>query len=163
VLNFVYGRVSDVRLGELIWGLLPLAGVNPPSKSQHELRALQAVGSWEIPIPWAYAVSKLVCSSNVQLARVFGISQVPVPAELIPRLNSGRVEDASHVAVRRLQASGLSSPFFHLKRIPITPQVEGLRLAASLVFPLSTSDLRHLAIRTGVIAEEKEKEVPVLE
>ena len=168
VLNFMTGRVSDRKIGELIWGLLPLTGVRLSITAARLPRAAAAATAVQSPfsdvdrpIPWAYALAKLVCSPNSQLQKVFALPSVPVPGELVTRLASGRVEEAADVARRQLQASGLSSPFFQPKRMPNTPGVEGLRLAAALVFPLSNSDLRRLAAKTWMTAEEKEASPPV--
>lgn len=157
--TYIEGAVADAELEELIHAFTWIDWNDPDT--QRVVRGLR----WrapELPAPRAYSLLKLCfwpsklpkkpASSGTESAHV-----VPEPA-LVPLLMARRIADACHVAQRRLRAHGLApidvgSSLQALREMPVDP----IRLAASLIIPLSSRAAREELIRDVTFPEREER------
>lgn len=126
--DFIEGRIDDSRFWDLLWGCLLIDWDHIQELALHDRRS----NSTNAPDA-LYAILKLCYAGK-------SLDEASVP--IVPRIHrlaaSGRGVESSRYAAQRLRASGL---------IPATSYVSGRdlvsvkRVAAALVFPLSTSDL----------------------
>ena len=133
---FLKGGVDAQRIGDLV---LPLSLVR--YKRQPE-----TVQTCEQRLPVAYAVMKLTLLPSEFICPAFGENKdIRMEPQMLAMLRAGRVKDAYRVAYRRLIASGLrplsAEPGIADRSAP------GRRLAAALLFPLSTGAHKALAER----------------
>ncbi|MCL6593431.1 MAG: type I-U CRISPR-associated protein Csx17, partial [Alicyclobacillus sp.] len=145
VMAFVQGELSDARLEELLWGLLPLSATGTLARWRPPL-APGAPPAW---LPWAVAVVKLVCTSDADVQRLLAHAsdvQLPVPPGLFQTLYSDdpqRLPRAVDLAERRLYASGLTPRLRGVATVGLAPR----RILAAVAFPLSQADLSTLLRR----------------
>ena len=157
IARFLAGETDDARLDALLAGLILLTPGRPPA----DLPPLAAADPVP-PLPRAYALLKLLFLP-FPLELPHG-SRVRIPTEpSVPALlQAGRVPEACRLAMRRLRASGLR-PLPH--RVgngrnrddawedATTANLDGRRLAAALLFPVSEREATHrlarLALRPG--------------
>lgn len=154
LIAFIYGPFNDARCADLLRGLVWAA---PARLSSGRARSRP---SWELP--FAYAVLKPICSTDVGLRRVRaidGATRLPVPPGMLARLRAsgsstdGRaIDEVVRVALARARGSGLTSPFDSstLRRAAasrIGTGVRADRLAASLLIPVGDRLLKSLINR----------------
>ncbi len=117
-------------------------------------------------LPFAYSALKPVLSTNRELSALANQKvvpancEIPVPPGLVRRLRAGRVDEAVRLAMSRCRASGLASPFdgnrFDAASTSFGVSLDGERVAAALLIPLSEFGLRSLIERA--YPPEKENE-----
>jgi CRISPR-associated protein Csx17 len=142
---FLAGAVDDVRIEDLLWGLLLVDHARPYPQP------LSRPGADAPPLPRAYALLKLLFLSGPLAKKGDEVRVRPEPS-LVPLLRAGRIGDACALAMRRLRASGLvpkphrtgTSETRDDEWIDVAGSVEARRLAAALLFPLSPRDITHL-------------------
>jgi CRISPR-associated protein Csx17 len=151
VSRFLAGEIDDYRLEEFLWGLLLI-------DSAREWRAHlgQLTKSLErsLLLPSAYSLLKLLLLPRKLSWPVGteGVSVKPEP-EILGRLRAGDVKGACQIAARRLVVSGfvpMPGPISGGRRREIEPDrhVDGVRLAASLLVPISeTAQLARMILR----------------
>ena len=111
-------------------------------------------------IPFAYSVLKPIFAPDKVLHAIAESGllppgcRAPVPPGLIPRLRHGDVVHAVRLALARMRASGVSSPF-HSARIAHVG-VAGTRLAAALLIPLDEYGLKTSLERAYPAEKESE-------
>jgi CRISPR-associated protein Csx17 len=134
VAAWLVGGLDETRLADLFAGLVHaripenFAGVN-------EYAAL----------PAAYAVLKPFFVPDgllVYLELLTSERCLPLPGEIITRLQADRVQDAVELAWRRLPAAGFPLPRYP-RTPPTTAGLDGPRLLAALAVPLTTGHLAH--------------------
>ena len=140
VAAFLDGGVDVERIADLV---LPLSFVRhcgrPETRAAIEQHA-------PLDLPAAYAVMKLTLLPGKFVCPELGEDKdISMEPQMLAMLRAGRVNDAYHVAYRRLMASGL-------RPLSDTPgiadrSVLGRRLAAALLFPLDKGAHRALAER----------------
>ncbi|MCL6636904.1 MAG: type I-U CRISPR-associated protein Csx17 [Alicyclobacillus sp.] len=146
ILAFAQGTVSDARLEELLWGLLPLSATRALTRWRSPQTAAATSPAW---LPWALAVVKLVCTPIADLERLLpaGLDlRLAVPSGLFQALYSGdplRLRHASELAERRLFASGLAPRLRGVATVGLAPR----RILAAVAFPLALSDVATLLRR----------------
>ena len=113
-----------------------------------------------LPLPFAYAALKPVVTSDCMFATLGEEKlvppkfHVPTPPGLVARLRGGNVNIAVRLALARMRASGVASPF---DSVTIAyAGTTGTRLAAALLIPLDHYGLRTLMERA--YPQEKEFE-----
>lgn len=133
VSQWLAAGVDERRLGSLLPGLalvrIPFG--TPP-----------AVGA-RLPLPMAYRVLKPMFCTNQQLRRVGLLlteQSLPLPAEIIRRLEANDVDAALGLARRRLRAYGVAEMPGSLS----AGTVNGKRLLAALMVPISEGALKSL-------------------
>ena len=153
VAEFLSTDFDDARCAALLAGLIWARPVTrqPPG----------AGASAGERLPFAYAAIKPVFTPNRDLVAVGGLAsggQVPIPPGLVARLRAGgnqvkseATDTAVRLAMARMRASGLASPFEERRWIPgasrIRSGVPGDRLAAALLIPIGTRALGSLLKR----------------
>jgi CRISPR-associated protein Csx17 len=117
------------------------------SKFNHEgfiesiqIQAPRDVSS-EPPLPPAYALLKLLFLSNGEIHFNHKKYEVKAEPRVPPLLRADRVAEAAEIAIRRIRAVGLN-PKFNADDLP---NMDGVRLAAALLIPISSSDAFTLA------------------
>lgn len=140
------------RCGQLLTGLI--------WAEAHHTSHIRSRAEWSEP-PFPYAALKPIFTPDKILEK-YGVtqlnSQIPIPPGLVARLRNGKVDDAVHIALTRMRASGVASPFSAkeasrgISRFGVG--VNGRLLAASLVIPLYKEDLRHVMKQAYYIEEE---------
>jgi CRISPR-associated protein Csx17 len=143
VAAFLAGKVDDRRLEELLWGLVAIdhrAFVKilfPPRQTES--------------LPRSYALLKLLFLPDPPIAADQG-SPLRLEPEILPLLSRGDAPAACQIAMRRLRAAGLQ-PIPHARAgrgnrdnqwLDVQMTVDTRRLAAALLFPVSTADARRL-------------------
>jgi len=158
--RFLWREVDDRRIEELLWGLVL---VRPPDESLRIERGKQCES---LPLPRSYALLKhLFMPDPYTIAEGSEpITVKPEPA-ILPLLRVNRIQEACEIAMRRLRASGLV-PMPHSR--PGTPirdaewvqsefgSVDGVRLAAALLIPISSASVKTLSdmiLRTSLEEE----------
>jgi len=146
---FLHEMTDDSRIEELLWGCI-LA--KPPSK---ELDLRFASSSSSPPIPRTYALLKhLFLPGHLELERTGEEVEIRPETAVIPLLRAGRISDACDIAVRRLRAAGvIPMPHTHAGRSgrknvwseSENSQIDGKRLAAALLIPISSQSIRTLS------------------
>ncbi|MGI8782652.1 MAG: type I-G CRISPR-associated protein Cas8g1/Csx17 [Acidobacteriota bacterium] len=155
---FLAGQVDDRRIEELLWGLVAI-------DHRKKYPDLPRYAAAPVPLPRVYALVKLLFLHRPTLLRTGragetvaefarnhtdGIRILHEP-ELIPLLRAGRLQEACSLAMRRLRSSGLV-PMPH-RRSGGNPRdddwddqlgIDGLRLAAALLFPIDSHTLTQL-------------------
>jgi CRISPR-associated protein Csx17 len=167
VLAFLDGAINDVRIAELIRGLVwvdfgMLRGFGERRGWQIALRSREP--AIQSPLPLAYAVLKPLFVPNrdlrselwnpktgelfVPLAEGASLS---VPPNLLRLLMTRRTtRDAVTSALRRCRSSGLVCPFADSM---IAAPLDGRRLAASLLIPITNHSLATVVARAFVADE----------
>lgn len=159
VVAYLEGAVSDAEIEELIHAFTWIDWNDP--ETQRVARGLRWSAPGQ-PAPRAYSLLKLCfwpsklpkgpASSGAERAHV-----VP-EASLVPLLMAGRIADACNVARRRLRAHGLAPiDIGSSLRLLREPPVDPLRLAASLIIPLSPRAARGELIRDVTFPEREER------
>lgn len=143
---FLSGSVDDARIESLLWGLM-LA-----DHTQQDLQHLPRPPADGPPLPRAYALLKLLFLPGPLATRAGAVCIRP-ESSLVPLLRAGRIGEACAVATHRLRASGLV-PMPHRRGgraiwdniwEDATGNIEAMRLAAALLFPISQSDVAYLS------------------
>lgn len=99
-----------------------------------------------LPIPATFAVLKPFFCTNAQLLRTGLLpegSQLGIPSELVRRLETGRVDAAIELALRRLRIAGIATGLRQLE----PGSISGRRLLAALLVPINDTDLKRLMRR----------------
>ncbi|MFW6080602.1 MAG: type I-U CRISPR-associated protein Csx17 [Desulfosalsimonas sp.] len=135
---FIAGRTNNRKiealLHGLVWARLPKKLAAPAETS--------ASGA----VPAAYNILKPFFTSDAALRRVQIIaedSRLPFPKELISLLKAGNIDRALEIAWRRLRAAGMQIPS-HPATPPAGPAIEGSKLLAALLIPISFKNLAAL-------------------
>ncbi len=142
---FLEGEVDDRKIEELLWGFLLVDQSRPPPPSLSRRRCETAP-----PLDRRYALLKLLFSPEPLRWKNEMISVRPEGA-ILALLRSGRVGEACALARRRLRASGLV-PMPHRpllarnqdRDVGEMPVAKSTRLAAALLFPVSSFDVDRL-------------------
>ena len=106
-------------------------------------------------LPLAYALMKPLFTplKDLRHDHMLGDDQkLPLPPELPARLSAGRCDDALTLALRRLRASGLTSPF-PPGRVT-AGGLAGERLLAALLVPLGRAGRAHLYKTAGLVPND---------
>lgn len=156
---FIHGHVDDGRLEELLWGLMLV------EHTQKDYPQIAHSVPRTTPLPRAYALLKLLFlpgalavdskgngRQKIRLARATeGAIQIKPEARVLSLLRSGRLDESTNLAVRRLHASGLRPMIGSDRRSRrieaglIDPfGISTQRLAAALLFPVSSSSIERL-------------------
>jgi CRISPR-associated protein Csx17 len=139
---FLSGSTDDARIAELLWGLCTVDASERLSLSSE--RQLPACS----PLPGAYALLKLLHLPEPIRTRRGEVQVRPEPS-VLSLLRGNRVGDACAIAVRRLRASGLVPMGCYAANGTCgdwaTPEIDGPRLAAALLIPVSRADAHRLA------------------
>ena len=150
IVAFIEGDFDDARCARLLAGLVWAQPARLPFVKQ----ALRPV------VPFAYAVLKPIFAPAVSLKVLAEKGLVPpnckfpIPPGLVSRLQSGRVEEAVHMALTRAHASGIACSFAGRK---ISQKAQtGRRLAAALLIPLDEYGLKTLMERAYPAEKENE-------
>ena len=139
---FVSGRVDDLRLGRLARGLMAVAWRRAGKVDVAEHWPNE---QWPLPMTAAsYALFRLL---YVPGHGDDAIRPDPAPLRL---LASGRLEDATRAALRRLGALGYRPKLRHLVGSPELAR----RLAAAIAFPVSGAQRTQLLRRVGKPTDE---------
>ncbi len=159
VASFLWREVDDARIEELLWGLML---VEPAIQDLH---LDFPSGEESLTIPRPYAILK-------HLFFPWPIGQTEDQQELrirpetsiLPLLRANRVGEACVIAMRRLRASGFL-PMPHARAGEASRDmewlgsqfsgVEGRRLAAALLIPISSGSLK---ILSGMVLRQTEEE-----
>ncbi len=111
--------------------------------------------------PFPYAVLKPLFTPDKTLEKAGVLptnGRMPIPSGLVARLRSGNVDKAVRMALARTRASGIESPFVAeqaSRRISrFGTGINGQLLAASLLIPLRTWDLKYVMERAYTIKQE---------
>jgi len=146
---FLAGHVVDERVNDLALGFAWVAAadktiVETPLSQQSADAARET-------LPLAYAALKPIFSSP---PKKNDEARLPMkfPPAITPLLAAGRIGEALDVAMRRARADGLPTPFSELRPVG----VDARRLLASLLFPISESDLKFCQNR-AYPSEDKER------
>ncbi len=160
VMKFIQGDVDDGRISDLIWGLLPLSASDAMKKWASTRIQRHEQQEDVLQVPWTYAVTRLVSTSDDILKRAFNLPdsfRAPMPREFLSMLASGSrggIEKATEIAARRLRVSGFGMAKEYRN---VTSQgLSGRRCAAALAFPLSYSDLKYLQRLVHAIPAQSE-------
>lgn len=97
-------------------------------------------------VPAAYNILKPFFTSDSALKRVQIIAEdnsLPFPREAISLLKAGNIDRALEIAWRRLRTAGAKIPSYPLAP-PAGPAIEGSKLLAALLIPISLNDLTTL-------------------
>ncbi len=157
---FLSGGIDERRLENLLWGLMLVRQgegvdlITYPPRFQNLL-----------PLARAFALLKLLFLPFRVPTEACEIIIKPEPA-ILPLLRAGRVAEACQIAMRRLRSSGLKPLPYRsssggnrdevwLDAVPL----DGTRLAAALLFPVSPRDIHTL--REMVFREEEVKTEPL--
>jgi CRISPR-associated protein Csx17 len=141
VAQFLAREVDDQRLAELLWGFLPVDSV----ERQGPQRAAA-------PLPRAYSLLKL-CFLPEPVEFADKNHEIKPEPAILSLLEADRVEEACEIARRRLHISGLQvlgERRANQTRSPVArglasaPQLDGRRLAAALLIPISPKAVRAL-------------------
>ena len=137
--DFIYGRVDESRLEQLLRGLILI--------NWRKVRTCSSTIKGRC-LPSAYALLKLV-----HLPVMLRDISIPYNANIAKRAWTGDMTDASRLAARRLVSSGfipMASTIYE------TPEVSK-RIAASLLIPISNRSIETLASQILRPAEETTK------
>jgi CRISPR-associated protein Csx17 len=137
---FLDGQTDDRRIAEL------LAGLACTDLSQ--LTLSEALLEFVPPLP-AYALLKpfFTSESLLRAIKIDGREWLPqdrslrLPAEIPARLASGDVGAALEIAWQRLRALGVKLPG---RKPPRTPGLDGPRLLAALMIPLTFTETKRM-------------------
>jgi len=139
---FVAGELDDMRITELLWGMMLIDHAKPYPELPHVVTEAP-------PLPRAFALLKLLFLPYRIETRV-GEIQVKPEARILALLRAGRTGEACSIAVRRLRASGFT-PMPHSRNIHRDNEwqdaVSGFdphRLAAALLIPINHYNTRQL-------------------
>lgn len=126
---FLAGSVNDERIAALAAGLAlcRMPETLPPREQNSTL------------LPAAYALLKALFTQDSVLRTLKVLSadkSLPIPPGLLRLLQADRVDAAIELAMRRLRASGVPA-IFNARNMPSGRHLDGLRLAACLLIPLS--------------------------
>ena len=149
VTAFLAGDVDDERINDLALGFAWVAPSN--DKNVKHARATRSPAASPHPLPLAYAAIKPIFSPTPKKVDTARASLKFAPT-IAPLLASGRSDEAVKAAMRRAQADGLPTPFMGSNAVGVDPR----RLLASLLFPVSESDLQFCQNR-AYPAEDKER------
>ena len=149
IASFIAGDVDDVKISELLWGLM-LVKIKPREKSEE--RDNPQIETPFTPLPRNYALLKLLFLSR-KLEIDNDENEIRLEPRIIPLLRTGRLGEACKIAMRRLRSSGVV-PMPH--RTGAQPNRDDAwdftmddkqvrRLAAALLFPISTNSAANLA------------------
>ena len=161
---FLSRAIDEQRLENLLWGLMLVrqdadAGIITSPRRFKDL----------LPLPRAFALLKLLFLPFALQTEAGEVIIKPEPS-ILPLLRAGRVAEACQIAMRRLRASGLT-PLPHrssgganrdeawLGAVPLN----GTRLAAALLFPVSPREihtLRKLVLRRKELETELPENLP---
>ncbi|MBB4266974.1 type I-G CRISPR-associated protein Cas8g1/Csx17 [Roseospira visakhapatnamensis] len=140
VLWFLSGAFDDARCARLLAGLVW-------AKPTHLKRVERPPES----LAFAYAALKPLFTPNATLRAEKILpegARLPVPPGLIARLRTNRTDPAIRAALARARASGLASPFDPARmgdtKTLFGAGLEGDRLAAALLIPISPTALKKL-------------------
>ncbi|MBI4192434.1 MAG: type I-U CRISPR-associated protein Csx17 [Betaproteobacteria bacterium] len=126
---FLTGSVNDERIAALAAGIaLCRMPENLPPREQNGA-----------PLLAAYALLRVLFTQDSVLRRLKVLpadKSLPIPPGLLRLLQANRVDAAIERAAHRLRASGVPA-FFHARNVPSGRHLDGMRLAASLLIPLS--------------------------
>lgn len=150
---FLVGLTNDSKIDALSQGL---ALCRVPRKLSKD-RAQEA----GIPLPSAYAILKPFFVPDKVLHDIGFLSKdscLPLTGETIALLTSGRVDQAVDSAWLHLRQAGISLPEYPASP-PAGLALDGDRLLAALVFPLSYDGLRKLLAR---LAKSTSEEKPAI-
>ena len=142
---FLEPGFDDARCARLLAGLVWAR----PTRLQYVKR--------RSTVPFSYAALKPVVTSNRTLVEeklVPPKSKIPIPPGLITRLRNGDVSVAARLALARMRASGITSPFD--SATIANAGTTGTRLTAALLIPLDAHGLKTLMERA--YPQEKEFE-----
>jgi len=134
---FLAGETDDARLADLLWGLCLVDHRRP----RRECPRLPEAP----PLPAAYALLKLLF-----LGRSIGDAEPKPDPAILPLLRARRSVEACRLALARLRIAGLV-PLGTRRHLPPDPaswvatDIDPRRLAAALLFPVSSSDAGRLA------------------
>jgi CRISPR-associated protein Csx17 len=152
VASFLSGQIDEQRLQSLLWGLM-LTRHEGEAGSSAPFRFGDAS-----PLPRAFALLKLLFLPFKLRTEAGEVFIKPDPS-ILPLLRARRVAEACQIAMRRLRAGGLQ-PLPHrcqsgtdrdqtwFDAVPL----DGTRLAAALLFPVSHHEVEtlcELALRRG--------------
>ena len=157
---FLAGEIDEQRLENLLWGLI---------LTRQELEAGPTVPSRfedAPPLPRAFALLKLLFFP-FPLRTKAGEVIIKPESSILPLLGAGRVAEACQIAMRRLRSSGLEPLPYRsgsganrdeawLDAVPL----DGTRLAAALLFPVSRREIRTLC---ELVLPRKEVKTELLE
>ncbi len=142
VSKFLDGDTDDRRIEDFLWGLLL---IDSEQDWREPIRLLTAPPRHSLPIPYAYALLKLLFLPQKLSWPSDGesIAIKPEP-EILGRLRAADVEGAYAIAVRRLRAVGLvpmPGPTSEgiRRHISVGAHLSAVRLTAALLFPSSDS------------------------
>ena len=144
--TWLAGGVDERRIDELMRGL---ALVRLP---RHDFEGMPGT----VPLPVSYRLLKPLFATDEQLARCKLIerdSHLPLSREIPRRLMRGDTDGAVAMAMRRLRIAGIGN----LPKSVDTSGVDGPRLLAALMTPISDSALKHLLPRQTHPTEQTEE------
>jgi len=161
---FLSGGIDERRLENLLWGLMLVRQdadtgmITYPPDFQHLL-----------PLPRVFALLKLLFFPFRLRTEAGEVIIKPEPS-ILPLLRAGRVAEACQIAMRRLRSSGLEPLPYRsssggnrdegwLDAVPL----DGTRLAAALLFPVSPRDihtLREMVLRREEVKTELLEMIP---
>ncbi len=98
------------------------------------------------PVPAAFALLKPFFCTDTQLQRTGLLpdgGRLGIPGELVRRLDTGRIDAAIELALRRLRIVGIGTGLQQVE----CGGLSGRRLLAALLVPLSDTDLKRLMCR----------------
>lgn len=106
-----------------------------------------------LPLPAAYCVLKPLFTTNEQLHRIGMLPEdvkLPLPAEIPRWLQTGKLEKAIELALRRLRIAGVETPVSGIG----VAGLDGPRLLSALMLPIRDDDLKRVMKR--IIRKDKQ-------
>jgi CRISPR-associated protein Csx17 len=163
VASFLSGEIDEQRMESLLWGLV-LTRQEREAGPSARLRFEDTS-----PLPRAFALLKLLFLPFPLRTDASEVIIKPDPS-ILPLLRAGRVAEACQIAMRRLRSSGLEPLPYRssgganrddawLDAVPLN----GTRLAAALLFPVSSRDiytLCELVLRREEVKTEMLEKIP---
>ena len=145
---FLCGEVDDVRVEELLWGLILVDGRRQETTAVvSPRRTSNAMQPESRRMPSALHILLRLCFAG----RSVRDTDVPIVAEVLRRAVAGDGAEATRLAARRLRASGLV-PI--VQELPVKGEVVR-RAAAALLLPTSRFDIERMANRVLVRAVQE--------
>ncbi|HEV3112949.1 MAG TPA: type I-U CRISPR-associated protein Csx17 [Candidatus Binataceae bacterium] len=139
---FLDGDVDDALLEDLLFGCLWIDWSGSNSRvAIAELRSRWSRPLSNRPVSRAWALLKLLFSGSTLRGPAEQVFKPRAEPSILPLLSTGRIADACRIAQRRLLISGLSP-----LRVDFADSGDGIRVAASLLFPVRMTRLTHWSL-----------------
>jgi CRISPR-associated protein Csx17 len=145
ITDFIEGRIDPALLADLIWGLslIDWQAVGHAKKQAREQEQAERITyDWRDDEEYRHRAIPSSFYALLKLCFRHKNDGIPIEAAIHQLARSGKGQEASRLAARRLRASG-EAPL--VTNLPVADDV-ARRTAAALLFPISPSDMKLLKV-----------------